>query len=426
MAGIRPELILGIKTPELVQHDPMERYGKSLALQGLMGQQDIQALQMQQTRQGIDDERATREAFAAAGGDKKKTIDALLGRGLYKPAQALQKSILEEEGKRATIGKDEAAAGKSRHEVQIGQLQHGASILGTAKDQPSYEAALRVMALSFGPESVAQMPPQFDPQFVQASIAKGMTAAQRLKAEHDRATLAGTTANQPFKADGTPNLPVQEFKKDVAKKGAANVSVKTDVKTGESLAAQVGPMMKDSTTIAEGAVRQVDAAQRIARAVDSGKIIAGPGADARIVGKQIAAVLNIGGKDDAEIIANTRQAIRGLAELTLQGRQQMRGQGAITESEGKLAERAMSGEISLTAAEIKQLARASERAARFNHAEHTRKLKVMQDNPDLQRVAPFYQGPGMPAEVVETPGAAPVSDVRSQADAILRGGRGGR
>ena len=194
------------------------------------------------------------------------------------------------------------------------------------------------------------------------------------------------------------NQPLLQAKKDIAAKGAANVSVKTDVKTGESLAGQVGPMMRDSTAIAEGAVKQIDAARRIVQAVDAGKIITGPTADARLAAAQIGQALGVGGKDDAEKIANTRQALRGLAELTLQGRQQMKGQGAITESEGKLAEKAMSGEISFTAAEIKQLAKASERAAQFNIAEHRRKLKVMQDNPALQGIAPFYQGPALPPD----------------------------
>lgn len=191
-----------------------------------------------------------------------------------------------------------------------------------------------------------------------------------------------------------PNQQLIEAKKGIAKSGATNVQVKTDVKTGESLAGQVGPMMKDSTTAAEGAVKQVDAAQRVIKAVDSGNLIAGPGASTRLKLAQIGTALGVGGKDEQERIANTRQTIRGLAELTLQGRQQMRGQGAITESESALATKAMSGDIDdLTPAEVKMLAQASERAARFNYAEHQRKLQVMQQNPSLQGIAPFYQGP---------------------------------
>lgn len=213
--------------------------------------------------------------------------------------------------------------------------------------------------------------------------------------------------------DGNPiqNQPLIDAKKAIQKAGASNISVKTDVKMSESLGAQVGPMMKDSTAIAEGAVKQVDAAQRIVKSIDGDKAFAGPLSGTRLQISQISQMLGIGGKDEAEKITNTRATMRGLAELTLQGRQQMKGQGAITESEGLLAERAMSGKIEdLTVAEIKQIARASERAARFNHGEHQRKLKVMQGNPTLQGVAPFYEGPSMPAEAPATaPTAAPAA-----------------
>jgi hypothetical protein len=232
------------------------------------------------------------------------------------------------------------------------------------------------------------------------------------------ATQAGTVFNDPNKLisigpDGQPvvNQQLVGVKKEIGKAGATNVNVKTDVKTGESLGQQVGPMMKDSTSIAEGAVKQVDAAQRIIKAIDADKTFAGPLANTRVKIAQVSQMLGIGGKDEAEKLANTRAAMRGLAELTLQGRQQMKGQGAITESEGLLAEKAMSGNIEdLTGAEIKQLAKASERAARFNYGEHQRKLKVMEANPSLAGVAPFYQGPSMPSEVVAPTVAQPASN----------------
>jgi hypothetical protein len=222
-------------------------------------------------------------------------------------------------------------------------------------------------------------------------------------------TAPPLAADSIVKLDAAGNLventPVTSIKGRLAEKGATRVDVKTNVKTGESLAGQVGPMMRDSASAAEGAVKQVDAAQRIVNAVDSNKIIAGPGATPQVFLKQLGQKMGVGGKDDPEILANTRSAIRGLAELTLQGRQQMKGQGAITESEGELAKRAMSGDIDgLTPAEIKQLAKASERAARFNYALHERKMQTMRQNPDLGGVAPFYEAPAMPAEVA--PGSA--------------------
>lgn len=398
---IDASIISGIRPAQIQQPDPMEQYGKTLTLKNLLMQSD-------QAQRGLDDENTVRDAYKKSGGDSATLRALLSGGGQYKQVQALDKFDLETREKRAAIDKHEADTAKSKYDVQIGQIQHGSAILSTAKDQPSWDVARRVMTMTF-PQLASQLPEQYDPAFVQAKIDAGITMAQKLENQRKGEELALKGANEPF-APGpngpVPNAPVQEFQLDKAKKSAPNVQVKTDVKTGESLAGQVGPMMKDSTTIAEGAVKQVDAAQRIVKAVDDGKLFAGPLAEKRVTVAQIGQVLGIGGKDDAEKIANTRQAVRALAELTLQGRQQMKGQGAITESEGKLAEKAMSGSIEeLTAPEIRQLARASERAARFNHTEHMRKLKVMQGNPELQQIAPFYQGPAMPAEIPDRPAA---------------------
>ena len=184
-------------------------------------------------------------------------------------------------------------------------------------------------------------------------------------------------------------------------------NVKIENKMGEGVAAQIGPMMKDSLDVATGAVKQVDAAKRVIGAIDAGKIIAGPFAGGRVTLAQMGQALGVGGADAKEQLANTRQVIRGLAEMTLQGRSQMKGQGAITESEGLLAERANSGKIEdLTIPEIKQLALASERAARFAYAEHERKYQEMLKNPTTSSLATYYQGPAMPP-AIGTPSEEP-------------------
>jgi len=164
------------------------------------------------------------------------------------------------------------------------------------------------------------------------------------------------------------------------------------VKTGEGVAAQVGGMLKDANIQAQGANIQIDAADRVIGAVDTGKIIAGTFATPQLRLAQFGQVLGVTGKDTAETIANTRQAIRGFAELTLQGRKSMRGEGAITESEGKLAEKAFSGDIdSLTPAEIRQIANASKRVAEYSISEYNRKLDIIGKNPDLKDVVEIYR-----------------------------------
>lgn len=209
--------------------------------------------------------------------------------------------------------------------------------------------------------------------------------------------------NQPFttgsNGEPVPNMPYQQYQLSKAKAGASNTSVKVENRMGESLAGQVGPMVKDSYTAALGAIQTADAANRVLQAASSGKLISGPMADTRMTVAQMADTLGMGGADTAEKIANTRAAIRGLSEMTLQGRKQMSGQGAITESESKLAERAMSGDISMTAAEIRQLANAARRAAQFTYDLHQSQLKNMDQDQSLGGLSKFYRVPAFPAAV---------------------------
>lgn len=202
------------------------------------------------------------------------------------------------------------------------------------------------------------------------------------------------------------------------KAGATNVSVGG----AKDLASQVGDISKDSRISAMGAVQTADAANRIIQAVDTGKIFQGAGANQRLTAAQIADGLGFGGKDTAEKIANSRQAIQGLAQLTLQGRKQMRGEGAITESEGALAQRAMSGDITLTGPEIRQLAEAAKRSAKFQYSQHQNIINTMMADPNTKGLVPYYD---VPADInIFNPRAVGAqSNVRNEADAILGGSK---
>lgn len=207
-------------------------------------------------------------------------------------------------------------------------------------------------------------------------------------------------ANQPFvvvNGQIVPNPAYQKFVMDKAHAGATRTNVQVNNKMGESLAGQIGPMMKDSQAAADAAVKQAQAADVIDRALDSGQVITGPAANARLTVAQWADTLGFGGADRKAKLENTRSALQGLAQLTLQGRQQMRGQGAITESESKLAERAISGDLSMTPAELRVLSNAARRAAQHSYSEHERKVQAIAQNPDYAALVPFYNVPQMPA-----------------------------
>lgn len=221
-----------------------------------------------------------------------------------------------------------------------------------------------------------------------------------------------TDYNQLIIPDGKGGYVVNELlmnaKTRVASAGRPSVTVnnKVENKASESVAKEIGPLLNTSLTAAEGATRVEDAANRVIKALDSGKVITGPLANARVTGLQIADVLGVGGSNDQERLIETRKAIRGLAEMTLQGRKEMAGQGAITDRESTLAEKATSGDInSLTAAEVRELAAASRRAAQYTRNKHKSRVKTARDLPGMGTVADFFDIPDMPAE--PAPAAAP-------------------
>ena len=187
-----------------------------------------------------------------------------------------------------------------------------------------------------------------------------------------------------------------DYETGLKRAGASNVSVSMD----KGIAAQVGPMMKEGQLQATSAVKGIDAANQVINALDTNKLFTGPLANQKLSIAQLSTTFGGASGDLTQKINNTRAAIQGLAEITLQGRQEMHGQGAITESEGKLAERAKSGDISLTPGELKQLANAAKRAGEFTYNNYQTKLQIMAKDPATAQMAPYFAVNQMPARQV--------------------------
>ena len=198
--------------------------------------------------------------------------------------------------------------------------------------------------------------------------------------------------------------------------GGTNVSITQS--TGKSLAGEVGPMMKESVAQTQGAYKTLDSADKILTALESNNLITGPLATQRIQAGRLATSLGMAGKDEPQKLANTQQAVQGLAGLVLAGRQQMRGEGAISNSESTIAERAMSGDINMTPAELAMLANAAKRVGQYQIQQHTQRLEVMKQDPELKGLAPFYSVSPMVAPAAPTSAATPSM---SAADKIIGG-----
>jgi hypothetical protein len=164
------------------------------------------------------------------------------------------------------------------------------------------------------------------------------------------------------------------------KTSATRVTVPVNVNTAKqfsaTLAEEVAKQASGSHAQARAAVGSIDTAQRLKAAVDSGKLVAGPGASVRVFGLQLGQMLGVGGKNSAETLANTRTAIQGMAQAELDAAQQMKGQGQITEAERDIIRRAASGSVdALTAPEIRLLADSLEKVGRNKIRAHQRNLQ---------------------------------------------------
>lgn len=181
----------------------------------------------------------------------------------------------------------------------------------------------------------------------------------------------------------------EQWDRERKRAGASTVSVKVDNKMGESLAGQVGPMVKDSRVQTDGAVKMFDAANRIELALNSNKVLAGPGASQIQTVRQFTQMVG-GGNDEG--IRQTRQVIKSLAQMAVEARKQLQGQGQVTESEAAAVARADAGDINdLTIGELRDLVALTKRAAHYTAKGHSDILKELNSNPGTAGLVPFYR-----------------------------------
>jgi hypothetical protein len=202
----------------------------------------------------------------------------------------------------------------------------------------------------------------------------------------------GTPAEQRM-FDAYMNMtPAQQAAFDkfrMATKPTTNINVSaTTSPAGKSLAEPVGKRAEASLVKAEGATEIMNAANSVREALNSGNVIAGPLAGVRT---KFAQVLELAGVGDKEKLTATRTAIQGMADLTLQSRAELKGQGQITDAETQLLERARSGKIEdMTLAELQTVVNVSQRLAGRLWSNHQTLMGTMRNDPAAADVYKYY------------------------------------
>ena len=190
-----------------------------------------------------------------------------------------------------------------------------------------------------------------------------------------------------------PNRPVINARGEVARAGATNLSVNTAKPLLNTMAEGLGKQIDANLSAARAAVDTIGGAQRIRTLLDSGQVVTGPGADWRIAARQVGSALGVGGKNNDEVLANTRQVIQQLAQSELEAAQGMKGQGALTEAEREILRRAASGLITYTSPELKALSTTLEDRARKRIRTHNLDVDRLSQMPEGAQLVPFYRVP---------------------------------
>ena len=200
----------------------------------------------------------------------------------------------------------------------------------------------------------------------------------------------------------------QDFITEQKKAGAPSTTITLpgDKKMAEVLGAKGAERLDTSLTQAQEAQSTIQNINELRPILAEG-VFAGPLSAAPRAVAQIASSLGITGKDTKELLDRTAVAMQGLAKFELSAAAAMRGQGAITENERVLIQRAAGGRLDqFTAPEVQALLTAMEKTANYRIGSHNRQLDVLRrsGSPEVRDLVPFYElGPMNVAPVPMAP-----------------------
>jgi hypothetical protein len=207
-------------------------------------------------------------------------------------------------------------------------------------------------------------------------------------------TLLPADPNDLVVRPGTPNnnyavnTPAVEAKSAIAGAGAMKApDTKVIVNNSDTFGKGSADILDQSRAAAAGAAQSYNTIQNLRKALGTGKVTTGPGTGAILWTQRLLGI----GKDK---LAETRTAIQGLAQLVLNARGQLKGQGSVSDNEGKLLERATSDGIdSMSPAEILTVLNTTDRVNKWILGNHERLMSNARKIPGAQDYLPMYEVP---------------------------------
>ncbi len=403
---------LGLKSPMQVEQEAFTGQMQGLELQARMQQAQAQAIAEQQKAQ----QAALLQQQRQAAFDRLNAPDVT-------PDDYRNAALLGNKDQAEVIMKMMAQGDESKNRAAIGKLSPIVFALHANKPERAISTLeQQKQAYEGSPEVQQELQSRIDaikadPEAAKLEITgmmslipgadKTLENLLKLTAERRAETEAKRTKLSPAiqEAIDFKNLPQEDQQTFISLQtlkrppgAVTNVSV---TNLDKSAATQLGELVPKLYEQANSAASQVAQIPRYRRALDSA--ITGPLADSRLTAARIGSALGFSG--DKAVTATT-ELIQGFAEMSLQSRNLLTGQGALTNFEQNLLTRARSGDINFTKSELKTLFDISDRSARAQYAKSRKLLEsaasksetaglFLQNVPSISETQP-EQPQGMP------------------------------
>lgn len=185
----------------------------------------------------------------------------------------------------------------------------------------------------------------------------------------------------------------QDFQLEQRKAGATTIQLPGDKKFVEALGTRSAERLDNSLNQATEAQTVLMTVNELRPTIAEG-VFSGPLSGSVRTVAQLASSLGITGQTTQELLTRTAEAMQGLAKFELSAAAAMRGQGAITENERMLIQRAAAGRLDqFTAPEIQALLNAMEKTANFRISSHNKLLDTFRKskNPEVREAASAYE-----------------------------------
>lgn len=409
--------------------DPVEQQGRLYQLMALQDRAETGQLQREQMKRAMAKEGRLAALMGQVNGDAELAAPLLYKEGFFNEANTLLKErrVADEAKYKADASKADAAAKKldvfgrvlgsvvddptpQRAEAAMAQIRAllpGVEIpMPTDGDIKGWAQRGVEMALSakdkqgkFG-APVQGMGPDGRPVFFQPNqmggaprMVEGVTPP-----ENDEFAKALRAAGIDPKSPEGQKLARDYLTKKTTHQPATNISVNTEKSLLTNVAEGVAKDVTGAIDQARGAATTIGQVQNLVAALKSGNVNVGPGADIRQSLDRIGVTLGVAGANAAERAQNTTQVIKSLAAANLDGAKALQGQGAVTDFERRLVERAASGDLNMLPQELMTVARVMDLSARAKIRTAQQYSTTLRNNPQASSIAPFLNV-DMPPEI---------------------------